>query len=49
MVDEIRLAISPVVLGRCEALFQGLDLHVLGYRTTEHVATERATDLVLMR
>jgi dihydrofolate reductase len=47
LVDTIHLAISPVVLGQGEALFEGLDLRALGYRTVEHVATARATHVVL--
>jgi dihydrofolate reductase len=48
-VDEIHLALAPVVLGQGEALFSGLDLHALGYRTVEHVPTERATHIVLAK
>jgi len=48
-VDEIHLAVSPVVLGQGEALFEGIDLRSLGYRTSEHVPTERATHIVLAR
>jgi len=48
-VDEIHLAIAPVALGRGEALFEGVDLRALGYQTIEHVATERATHIVLAR
>jgi dihydrofolate reductase len=48
-VDEIHLAVAPVVLGQGEALFQGLDLRALGYRTIEHVPTERATHIVLAK
>jgi len=48
-VDEIHLAVAPVVLGQGEALFDGIDLRSLGYRTTEHVRTERATHVVLTR
>lgn len=48
-VDEIHLAVAPVVLGQGEALFAGIDLHALGYRTTEHVPTERCTHVVLSR
>jgi dihydrofolate reductase len=48
-VDEIHLAFAPVALGRGEALFSGLDLHALGYRTVEHVATPRATHIVLAK
>lgn len=48
-VDEIHLAVAPVVLGRGEALFAGIDLRALGYGTVEHVPTERATHIVLAR
>jgi len=48
-VDEIHLAVAPVLLGRGEALFEGLDLRALGYRTTAHVPTARATHIVLSR
>ena len=32
-----------------EALFEGIDLRALGYRTTEHVPTQRATHVVVTR
>src|ERR1700750_194719 len=48
-VDEIHLALAPVALGQGEALFHGLDLRALGYRTVEHVPTERATHIVLAK
>lgn len=48
-VDEIHLAVAPVVLGQGEALFAGIDLRALGYRTVEHVPTERVTHIVLAR
>lgn len=48
-VDEIHLAVAPVVLGQGEALFEGIDLRALGYRTAERVPTERATHIVLTR
>ncbi|ASL46213.1 hypothetical protein bAD24_III02365 [Burkholderia sp. AD24] len=48
-VDEIHLALSPVALGQGESLFSGLDLRALGYRTVEHVATERAMHIVLAK
>lgn len=49
LIDEAHFAISPVVLGRGEAMFAGLDLLALGYRITEHAATEAATHIVLSR
>ncbi len=49
LVDEMHLAISPVVLGQGEAMFAGLDLPALGFSVIEHVATEAATHIVLAR
>jgi dihydrofolate reductase len=46
-IDELHLALSPVVLGRGEPLFAGIDLPGLGYRVTEAVPMELATHLVL--
>ncbi len=48
-IDELHLAQSPVVLGRGESLFAGIDLPGLGYRVTETVPTELATHVVLTR
>jgi dihydrofolate reductase len=48
-IDEMHLAVSPVVLGSGEALFTGLDLVSLGYRCSEHVATPAATHIILTR
>ncbi len=47
LIDELHIAVAPVVLGRGEALFAGIDLPALGYRVTQHVATEFATHVVL--
>jgi dihydrofolate reductase len=49
LVDELHLAISPVVLGVGEHLFTGLDLPRLGYKRTEHVPTQYATHIVLTK
>jgi len=48
-IDELHLAVSPVVLGRGEALFEGIDLRALGYQVREHVTGEVATHIVLAR
>lgn len=38
LIDEMHLAIAPVLLGRGEVLFEGIDLLDLGYRITKHAA-----------
>ncbi len=47
LIDKMHLAISPVLLGREEHLFGGIDAIALGYRCAEHVATAAATHIVL--
>src|SRR5215813_11960368 len=49
LIDEMHLAISPVLLGSGEHLFGGLDLRALGFECTEHVPSEHATHVVLTR
>lgn len=49
LIDELHIAISPVLLGRGEPLFEGLDLRTLGYECVQSVASEKATHLVLRR
>jgi dihydrofolate reductase len=49
LVDELHLAISPVLLGSGERFFGDIDLVKLGYTCTEQVAGERATHVVLGR
>ena len=42
LIDELHLAISPVVLGQGEHLLGGLDLRALGYTCTKHTPGSRA-------
>jgi dihydrofolate reductase len=49
LIDQMHFAIAPVVLGQGEAIFAGLDLPALGFKVTEHVATELAPHVVLAR
>lgn len=49
LVDEIHVAIAPVLLGAGERLFEGIDLPALGYACTQHVASPNATHVVLTR
>ena len=49
LIDELHVAVSPVLLGQGEALFKGLDLPALGYRVTQTAPTKLATHVVLGR
>ena len=49
LLDELHLAVSPVLLGAGEALFAGMDWAALGYRIAETVAGERATHLFVRK
>ena len=49
LVDEMHLAIAPVLLGAGEHLLAGIDLPRLGYRLAEHVPSPNATHVVLVR
>ena len=49
LVDEMHFAIAPVVLGRGEAMFAGIDLPSLGFRVTAHEMTESAMHVVLKK
>jgi dihydrofolate reductase len=49
LIDELHFAVAPVVLGRGEAIFSGIDLPDLGFRVTEHVASEHVTHIVLAK
>jgi len=49
LIDEMHLAFSPVLLGRGEPLLSGIDLNTLGFRCTEHAATDKAMHVVLTK
>ena len=49
LIDELHFAIAPVVLGRGEPLFEGVDLRALRYECAEFVASEKAMHAVLRR
>lgn len=47
LIDELHVAISPVLLGGGERLFDGVDLRALGYACVEFKASDKATHIVL--
>jgi dihydrofolate reductase len=49
LVDELHLAVRPILLGQGEALFAGLDWRASGYECFRHVAGERAMHVFLRR
>jgi dihydrofolate reductase len=49
LIDELHLAISPVLLGKGEHLLAGIDLVNLGYECTEHASSDQATHVVLTK
>jgi dihydrofolate reductase len=49
LIDELHLAISPVLLGSGEHLLNDLDLRSLGYECAKHIAGERAAHVFLRK
>jgi dihydrofolate reductase len=49
LVDELHLAVRPLLLGAGEHVLNGLDLRSLGYECVRHVAGERATHVFLRK
>ncbi|HJV28593.1 MAG TPA: dihydrofolate reductase family protein [Aromatoleum sp.] len=49
LIDEMHLAIAPVLLGSGECLFEEVDLRASGYKCVQHLASENATHVVLRR
>ncbi|WP_457393473.1 dihydrofolate reductase family protein [Roseateles sp. P5_E1] len=49
LIDEMHLAISPVLLGSGESLLGGLDMPALGWRVTECESSGQAMHVVMAR
>jgi len=49
LIDELHLALRPVLLGNGENLFDGIDLRAVGYEVAEHVAGERAMHVFIRK
>jgi dihydrofolate reductase len=48
-IDELHLAVSPVLLGEGEHLFHGINLHQLGFMVAQSVAGENATHVLIRK
>ena len=49
LIDELHIAVVPVLLGAGERLFEDVNLRELGYECAETVASKKATHHVLRR
>jgi dihydrofolate reductase len=49
LIDEMHLAISPILLGSGEHLLSGKDLPSLGYGVSEHATTPQALHLTITK
>jgi dihydrofolate reductase len=49
LIDEMHLALVPVLMGKGENLFSGIDLPELGFKCVERVPSEHATHVVLKK
>jgi len=49
LIEELHLAVRPILMGSGENLFAGIDMAALGYRRGQHVSTEHATHVLVTR
>jgi dihydrofolate reductase len=49
LIDDLHLAVGPVLLGSGESLFGGLDVRALGYKVARVVPGERATHVIVAK
>ena len=49
LIDELHLPLRPVLMGSGEKLWDGIDMHALGYECANTIAGERATHVFLRK
>jgi dihydrofolate reductase len=49
LIDEMHIAVSPIILGSGEGLFDQIDLIELGYKCVENTQTEKAMHVILVK
>ena len=49
LIDEMHLAVSPILLGSGEHLMQNLNLRALGYQVASQVPSEKVTHVLFKR
>jgi dihydrofolate reductase len=49
LIDELHIAVRPVLIGRGESLWGDLDARALGYELVEMIGGERATHVIVKR
>jgi dihydrofolate reductase len=49
LIDEMHIAVSPVLLGSGERLFEGVNLPALGYACTKCESSALATHMIIAR
>ncbi|MGE5808731.1 MAG: dihydrofolate reductase family protein [Nitrospirota bacterium] len=49
LIDELHLAVRPVLLGSGEHLLSGINMRALGYKCAESIAGERATHVIVRK
>jgi dihydrofolate reductase len=49
LIDEMHLAVSPVLIGSGERIFQDVDAPALGYQVTDHIPTPGAMHIFITK
>jgi dihydrofolate reductase len=49
LIDEMHIAITPVILGTGERLFEGIDLVELGYKCIQHTQSDKVMHVIIAK